>query len=380
MWSGVPSGSYTLTATYVPQNEDNYTAKSIGSVSNYSITKQNQQKFSFAENTITKTYGDTDFSLSTQGGSGAVTFSVSGGSDIVTLNGNKVTIKKAGAAVITAVKAGGADYNETSASITIHINRAQSGILIPTTASDITVLGKLSSADLTGGKGNVDGTFVWTNPDLVVSATGEYDVTFTPDDLDDYLPCTGKVKVKVSPTITSSSSDVVIDLSGVTLPSGVTSVSLGSSQSSEGGTSYSAVFKLISGNASLDNLDHLALYDMKLLDQNGNPVENFTGKIKVKVKIPSGMRGNLHVLWYNPNSNTLTDMNAVQENGYLVFETTHFSFYAIAQLSTISSDSMGTNPDTGDENFPTVPLVLPGTGFAIGLTIMKKRLKFRTFK
>ncbi len=386
VWSSVPSGIYTLTATYVPQNNDNYIAKFSGCVSNYSVIKQDQQVFSFSENTITKTYGDNDFTLSTLGGSGSgmVTYSVSGGSDVVALSGNEVTIRKAGTAVITAVKTGDTNYNETSATITIHVKKAQSSILLSPTAADITAVAKLSTVKLAGGKGSVGGAFTWVNPNLIVSAAGEYDVMFTPIDLGNYLPCTGKVKIKVNPILVSSSADVVLDLSEVTLPSGVTSISLGSSQFGNGSTSYHAVFKLINDNTSLGGLEHLMLYDMKLLDQNGNPVENFTGKIKVKVKIPPNMSGNLHVYWYNPVNNALTDMSAVQENGYLVFETTHFSFYTIAQLSATSSGSTtqrpNSNPDTGSKNYPVILLTLFCVGLIAVLTVVKRQVKVRMYK
>ena len=68
------------------------------------------------------------------------------------------------------------------------------------------------------------------------------------------------------------------------------------------------------------------------------------------------MSGDLHVFWYNPDDNTVTDMNAIQVDGYLTFYTTHFSYYAIAQF-TVNSDSsnyppsMTPNPKSGDNSF-----------------------------
>lgn len=60
-------------------------------------------------------------------------------------------------------------------------------ITTPPTASNIDTGNKLSSSTLTGGaaeKGNGEtlaGTFTWTNPDDVACFSGEYSVTFTPD-------------------------------------------------------------------------------------------------------------------------------------------------------------------------------------------------------
>lgn len=84
------------------------------------------------------------------------------------------------------------------------------------------------------------------------------------------------------------------------------------------------------GGSASDKLKDLKIYDIKLLDQNGRPVTSFQGKVKVKIPIPEGLSGDLHVFWYNDKNNKLVDMNAKAEDGYLVFETTHFSYYAIA--------------------------------------------------
>ena len=79
------------------------------------------------------------------------------------------------------------------------------------------------------------------------------------------------------------------------------------------------------------------------------------------------MSGDLHIYWYNPGDNSIIDMGATQKNGYLVFETSHFSFYAIAKLSTAPTNtSFGTsstptstpsNPDTGGTMFQWLRLL-----------------------
>lgn len=124
---------------------------------------------------------------------------------------------------------------------------------------------------------------------------------------------------------------------------GVTSVTLSCDAllaSSSGSDSLTAVRDLIGSS----NLNDLVLYDLKLLDQNGNPVENFTGEITVKIHIPSGMNGDIHVYWYDPNANQLTDMNATVEGDSLVFQTTHFSYYAVAQSA--AETGITSNPKT----------------------------------
>lgn len=87
------------------------------------------------------------------------------------------------------------------------------------------------------------------------------------------------------------------------------------------------------------------------------------------------MNEGLKVFWYDPDGNILSNMNTATENGYLVFETTHFSVYVLAQLDPSANVS---NPETGDNSHPVIPLALLGAGSALGLLIMKKRIKFKS--
>jgi hypothetical protein len=162
------------------------------------------------------------------------------------------------------------------------------------------------------------------------------------------------------------------DISNINLPSGVTSVSISSTilpKSGEESVLYTAVDELIR-SSNLGSISSLTVYDLKLLDQNGNPITNFTGKIKVKIPIPEGMSGTPHIFWYNPVDNMITDMNAAEENGYMVFETTHFSYYAVAALKSAAKPI--SNPLTGRGLYLIFPLALLGLG-AVGFMRIKKR-------
>jgi uncharacterized repeat protein (TIGR02543 family) len=170
---------------------------------------------------------------------------------------------------------------------------------------------------------------------------------------------------------------ITFDLGSATLPAGVTSVLVSSTmmpQSGTGDDSYRCVLTLINDDASLGSLQNLVVYDLKLLNQNGDPVKSFAGKIKVKVPIPSGMSGNLHVLWYDDSTNALTDMGATQEDGYMVFETSHFGYYAIAKLGYSTPVS---NPNTGLKGWSLIPLAVISGSWIVGLLIIKRRKTFR---
>lgn len=188
---------------------------------------------------------------------------------------------------------------------------------------------------------------------------------------------TAVFEVNVMPAVVHNSEQTVsADLSGITLPAGVTSATLSVDVIPASGAG-SERFAAVQGPLGGDNLTGLALYDLKLLDQNGGPIEPVSGAVKVKIKIPDGMSGDLRVYWYDPDTNKLTNMNAAVEDGYLVFETTHFSAYAIAQPAAASSAPV-TNPKSGaGGTMPLVPLALLGCGAAAGILFMKRRKAFR---
>jgi hypothetical protein len=48
------------------------------------------------------------------------------------------------------------------------------------------------------------------------------------------------------------------------------------------------------------------LYNIKLLDQSGNPV-TFTGSVQVKIPLPAGLRCTPHVIRYEESTKTFTD-------------------------------------------------------------------------
>ncbi|ADU27868.1 beta strand repeat-containing protein [Ethanoligenens harbinense] len=387
----LPDGIYDVTV-----NAQDNAGNTAATVTVHVTKNAAQTGFGFASASLSKTYGDAPFTVTATGGqsSGAATYTVTSGADVLSVDAStgKVTIQKAGNAVITAMKEAGNGYSVTTAQLTVNVLKAEPTVQVIPTASDITVIGKLSSSHLSGGKTSVPGTFDWTNPDTVVSSSGSYSVTFTPADTENYSTVVCQVPVKVSPVLTGSGSNTPqLDCTSATMPAGVTAVSLESNIQSSGSSADSVVENLIRQNGSLGNLNHLTVYDLKLLDQNGNPIEHFAGKIKVKIPIPVGMSGNLKVLWYNPAVGTLTDMHATREGGYLVFETSHFSYYAVAQLASSSDtgsstgttkdtgSSTGTtsgtvpNPKTGSGGWPILPLALLGGSAATSAIIMKRR-------
>ncbi|TQI68190.1 MBG domain-containing protein [Clostridium sp. KNHs216] len=135
-----------------------------------------------------------------------------------------------------------------------------------------------------------------------------------------------------------------VNLTGASLPAGVTQAVLAATpltpaglpvaQSGTQGTANpdpqaAAVYSAVAAAPGLNMIGTPLLYNLNLLDQNGNPISSFTGSVTVRIPLPAGLPGTPHVFRYE-NDGTFTDMGAAVADGFLVFSTTHFSYYVIA--------------------------------------------------
>lgn len=77
------------------------------------------------------------------------------------------------------------------------------------------------------------------------------------------------------------------------------------------------------------------------------------GNITMRLPIPKGMSGELHIYGYNDKDGTLTDMHAKQDGDFLVFETARFRYFTIAQYgagtaTTMTAAAAGAAPATAE--------------------------------
>ena len=129
-----------------------------------------------------KTYGDAPFALSITGGSGtgAVTWSLTDGAGVISLDGNNVTILKAGTATVTAVKAEDDTYAAAQAQLTITVGKAA----LEVKADDKSVMVGSPMPELTYTvTGLVEGDS-FTAPEITTAAAdtntvGEFDITIS---------------------------------------------------------------------------------------------------------------------------------------------------------------------------------------------------------
>jgi len=91
------------------------------------------------------------------------------------------------------------DYNTVTSSVSVVLNKANTTITIPPTASPITYGQPLAASNLSGGAGSTAGSFAFTTPGKMPhGGTASQSVTFTPSDTADYNTVTGPVGVTVN--------------------------------------------------------------------------------------------------------------------------------------------------------------------------------------
>ena len=105
---------------------------------------------------------------------------------------------------------------------TIGVQKSVPVISVAPTASAIIAGEALSKSMLTGGTASVPGTFAWTMPTNVPTATGSFGVTFTPTDLANYQPTTTAVTVTVNSAIAGPQFDPIYSAQYQFVPSAPT--------------------------------------------------------------------------------------------------------------------------------------------------------------
>ena len=138
--------------------------------------------------------------------------------------------------------------------------------------------------------------------------------------------------VSIPAEITDSALKISVGLSGATFPAGITRVTLSDIRETQGASDdpqASTALRLAVSDTQLNVIGTPFLYNLKLLGQNGDPISSFAGSVTVRIPAPAGIHGTPRVYRYEESTKSFTDMNAVVENGFLVFSTTHFSDYIV---------------------------------------------------
>ncbi len=194
------SESTKYTVVFTPKDTTNYyTAECAVTVK---VNKKNAV-LSYAETSVSKALGDEPFiNTLTTNPVVDVTYD-SYPKDVATVDSaGRVTLLKAGKAVISAYFNGNSTYESAAASYELTVSKATPTITSAPAASGITVGDSLAKSTLTGGTASVEGTFAWKDstitPAFSDSESTAYTVVFTPTDTTNYNTAECSVKVKVN--------------------------------------------------------------------------------------------------------------------------------------------------------------------------------------
>ena len=152
------------------------------------------------------TFGDAPFTISATASSGLPVTFTSLTPDVVTVEGNTVTIIGAGAATIRASQDGNESYQPAADSDQPFTVFKAAPVITWNTPAAITAGTALGSAQL-NATANVDGTFAYDPPTGTVLAEGVHTlrVTFTPSDVANYSEASLSVQLDVTATVNISS-------------------------------------------------------------------------------------------------------------------------------------------------------------------------------
>jgi LPXTG-motif cell wall-anchored protein len=126
---------------------------------------------------------------------------------------------------------------------------------------------------------------------------------------------------------------------------------------------YNAGVRLVAGNHDL-----VQLYDVKLL-LGSAPYPLNGGKVRVRIKLSDELAkySDLQVVYIDDGGN-VSKIQSTVEDGYIVFETTHFSNYGIIGVPASA------NPTTGDTSTSLPALfILGGSAVAAAVLVLYKK-------
>ena len=149
-------------------------------------------------------------------------------------------------------------------------------------------------------------------------------------------------------------------------------ISLESRQLTESDEEYSKIDftgKIEDSDAKLEDVKSVT-YEISLKNESGQTVQP-SEKVTVKIPVPDGYMGENCKVYYVNEKGKFTNMNAVCQNGFLIFETGHFSTYLVTEtnIKTVSEITYGdANGDGKIDSRDAVVIKKYVAGFA-GFTI-----------
>ena len=193
-------------------------------------------------------------------------------------------------------------------------------------------------------------------------------------------PKTEEPKEETKPVATTDkSTNIKLETTTAVVPAGTTLTA----EKVTKGDNYNTVVKAVEKDVS-----KFVLYDINLVNNNSKIQPN--GKVKVSIPVPEGYDTRKIVVYRVAEDGTKTKYDTTITDGYITFETDHFSNYVVAEKTT-STENNNTNttetkpgntntdrelddtPKTGEEtNVVTIISFILSIVSALGLAVVKK--------
>lgn len=178
---------------------------------------------------------------------------------------------------------------------------------------------------------------------------------------------------------TDKSTNIKLETTTAVIPAGTTLTA----EKVTTGENYNTVIKAVE-----NDVEKFVLYDISLVNNNAKVQPN--GKVKVSIPVPEGYDTSKIVVYRVAEDGTKTKYDVTVKDGYITFETDHFSNYVVGEekaeetttTPTTTSTSTTTNnierkldstPKTGEEsNVVTIISSILTIVSALGLAVVKK--------
>ncbi len=195
--AGATATSYNVSVT--PDSNHQWSSGSnVTSARTFTVTIDKANQTASITGSSTVIYGST-ITL-TGKGTGTLNWSSSNTGIASVSNQGVVTGVKPGTVTITLTANGNSNYNPATATKTITVIKATPSATASLQSGTYYIGNILSTVGLTGNA-NVAGTFGWSAPTTVLTATGSYEWTFTPSDTTNYNSVKGTLTVVAVPPL-----------------------------------------------------------------------------------------------------------------------------------------------------------------------------------
>ena len=207
----------------------------------------------------------------------------------------------------------------------------------------------------------------------------KYNNIYTIEATDEQTSFVSIIQSKLPINVVDNKTNIKLDTTTDVVPSGTTLVAEKVSDGKAYNTAVTALGKDVS---------KFEMYDINLMSNNTKIQPN--GKVKVSIPVPSGFDVAKIVVYRVADDGTKTKLDANVKDGYVVFETDHFSNYVVAEQATSTENTntdttetktenkntdreLDNTPKTGEEtNVISVVATIVSVISALGLAVIKK--------